>query len=85
MRHTQRAAIIALDRLPREIRPDTEVGAQLPGVRMNHKARITGSDVPRGFRLAFLITNDVAQGRQAARHGVRAAGNALTERDGGED
>ena len=62
-----------------------EVFAELLRERVDDKAGIARSNVAGGLGAAFLVAHDVGQRRQAARDGMRTAGNALPEGNGSED
>ena len=57
-----------------------KVTGELVIERMNDETRVTGSKVRPRCRLFFLVTADVGHAREAARDGVRAVGDGLTER-----
>ena len=57
-----------------------EVGGELFGEGMDDEARVAGRQPVHDGGVFFLVAADGGHRRQAARHGVRAGRDALTER-----
>ena len=61
------------------------MGGELLGERMDDEARVAVGELAKDRGIFFFVTADGAHGGQAARNGVRASGDWLTEREVRED